>query len=107
MDNILIEEIIDKLNNLGNEKNNDEFINNYEIAKKDIEEIDSILEKENEFINSNLSLQELFNMLESYKELINNEHELNIFILKKILDLTEILENKLEENEKLNITNIN
>ena len=107
MDNILIEEIKDKLNNLGNEKNKDEFINNYEIAKKDIEEIDLILEKENEFINSNLSLQELFNMLESYKELINNEHKLNIFILKKILDLTEILENKLEENEKLNITNIN
>lgn len=107
MDNILIEEITDKLNNLGNEKNKDEFIKNYEIAKKDIEEIDSILEKENEFINSNLSLQELFNMLESYKELINNDHELNIFILKKILDLTEILENKLEENEKLNITNIN
>jgi len=107
MDNILIEEITDKLNNLGNEKNKDEFINNYEIAKKDIEEIDLILEKENEFINSNLSLQELFNMLESYKELINNEHKLNIFILKKILDLTEILENKLEENEKLNITNIN
>ena len=26
---------------------------------------------------------------------------------KEILDLTEILENKLEENEKLNITNIN
>jgi len=107
MDNILIEEIIDKLNNLGNEKNKDEFINNYEIAKNDIEEIDLILERENEFINSNLSLQELFNMLESYKELINNEHELNILILKKILDLTEILENKLEENEKLNITNIN
>jgi hypothetical protein len=107
MDNILIEEITNKLNNLGNEKNKVEFIKNYEIAKKDIEEIDLILEKENEFINSNLSLQELFNMLESYKELINNEHELNIFILKKILDLTEILENKLEENEKLNITNIN
>ena len=44
-------------------------------------------------------------MLESYKDLINNEDELNIIIFKRIMDIIEIIENKLEEND-LNVSKI-
>ena len=98
MENILINESIEKINDLSNEKNKDIFIKNYELIKKDIENIDMILDKDNEFIKSKLSIEKLFEMLESYKEIINNPNELNIIIFKKIMDLIEIIENKLEKS---------
>lgn len=106
MDKIYINDIIEKLNSVGTENNKDEFIRNFDSTKKEINEIDKFLENKNEFEDSNLNIQDLFNMLESYKDIINNENNLNIIIFKKILDLIECLEIKLEENNKLNITNI-
>lgn len=105
VDKIYIGDLITKLENLGKEKEKNDFIKNYAQLKHQIEKTDSILNdiNNNTDINySNYSIQELFNIIESNSDILSNPNNLDIFELKKFIKISKILENKLE-SESINI----
>ena len=99
--NILINKLINDINYLGTDKNKNEFIENYSIIKDKINKTDLILDSKNN-IDSNLSIQELFNIIEKNKDKILNSEELDINTLKYLSDVIEILDNKIN-NESIEI----
>lgn len=104
--NISLENIINKINQLGKENDKNDFIKNYQEVKSKISIIDNILENKNE-INKNLSIDELFVMLEKYNDFLEKSDEylnLDIIDFKKVKDIIELIEIKL--NEKMNVIEI-
>lgn len=103
-DDIYIENFINKVNTLGNENNKTLFIENYNNIKNQISNIDIILDK-NSTIDNNLDIKTLFEMLNKYTDTIN-EDDIKITDYKNILDLVNLIENKIK-NENINIKEIN
>ena len=114
---IYISTLINNLENLGGEKEKEEFIKSYAKLKEQIEITDNILgssgssesseSSDNSDANSNVnpnsqSIQELFNILESNSQFILNTKKLETSKLKTLLKITKILEEKLN-TETINI----
>ena len=102
-----INDIITNLEKIGNEKKKDEFIKNYSNLKNQIEETDKLLSDneetkvlEEEYKSQNIN--ELFNILEENSDFILNHEKLETFKLKKLLMISKILEDKIN-NENINI----
>ena len=92
---------------LGTEKEKDEFIKNYGRLKEEIENTDKILSDAKDTENleakySNLTIGELFNLIEINSEYLKNPEKLQTYKFKQLLIITKILENKLN-NETINI----
>lgn len=92
---------------LGSEKEKDEFIKNYGRLKEEIENTDKILSDAKDTENleakySNLTIGELFNLIEINSEYLKNPEKLQTYKFKQLLIITKILENKLN-NETMNI----
>ena len=97
--NINIEETIDLISNLSNEKNKDNFILNVTKAKENIKIIDSVLESDSEL--NEMPIDKLFEMLQKYNHYIENDSSIDITSFKKIKDIVEQIEKKLDD--KVNI----
>ncbi len=98
--NILIDETVDLINNLSNEKNKEIFANNVSKAKENIKIIDNVLEKKSELIEE-LPIDKLFEMLQEYNEYIESDLSIDVENFKKIRDIVELIEKKLDN--KINI----
>jgi len=98
---IKINSLIENLKNLNKEKKKEDFIKNYSEYKNIIKNIDSILENKNE-IDDNLTIDELFTIIEKNKNNLLNTDNLDVKTLKYLSDIISILENKLN-NEKIEI----
>lgn len=91
---IYIMNLISKLDNLGGEKDKDDFVKNYSKLKEQIEKIDLILANNDQDYNA-YNIQELFNILESNSELIAKPEKLDIHTLKILMKVSKILEDRL------------
>ncbi len=98
--NILIDETVDLINNLSNEKNKEIFSNNVSKAKENIKIIDSVLDKKSELIEE-LPIDKLFEMLQEYNEYIESDLSIDVENFKKIRDIVELIEKKLDN--KINV----
>ncbi len=95
--NILLDDTIEKINNLSNEKNKNTFVKNFNEIKNSISKIDKILEEKSE-INENTPIDKLFDMLENYKQFVENDNNcMDIVSFKKIKDITELIEKKIND----------
>lgn len=92
---IYIMDLISKLDNLGGEKDKDDFIKNYSHLKEQIEKTDFILANNDDHDYNTYNIQELFNILESNSELISKPEKLDIYTLKILAKISKILEDKL------------
>lgn len=99
---IYIMDLISQLDNLGGEKDKDEFIKNYSKLKEQIEKTDFILSNNDDQDYSTYNIQELFNILESNSKLISKPDKLDIQTLKTLIKISKILEDKLSV-ETMNI----
>lgn len=99
---IYIMDLISKLDNLGGEKDKDDFIKNYSNLKEQIQKTDFILGNNDDQDYKSYNIQELFNILESNSELISKPEKIDVQTLKTLIQISKILEDKLEL-EKLNI----
>jgi hypothetical protein len=101
---IYISNLINDLENLGGEKNKDEFIKNYAKLKEQIKITDNILNltdnTEPDYIT--YPIQELFAILESNSQFISNPDKLETSMLRTLLKISKILEEKLN-TETINI----
>ncbi len=106
MSNIIInlDETISKINNLTNEQDKKTFEKNFIESKESIKIIDTVLEKKSE-IPEELSIDQLFDLLGEYNDYVENDKSINIIDFKKIKDIVELLEKKLNES-KINIIEI-
>ena len=98
------------LENLGIEKDKEEFIKNYANLKEQIEQTDKILEddlsnQDNQINYGEMNLNELFQILEDNSDLINNIEILETSKLKILSTVSKIIEEKIH-NETINIINI-
>jgi hypothetical protein len=98
--NIFIDETVDLINNLSNEKNKETFSNNVSKAKENIKIIDSVLDKKSELIEE-LPIDKLFEMLQEYNEYIESDLSIDVENFKKIRDIVELIEKKLDN--KINV----
>ncbi len=98
--NINIDDTISMINNLSNEKNKENFSDNVSKAKEKIKIIDNILNSKSELIEE-LPIDKLFEMLQEYNHYIDNDSSIDIVSFKKIKDLVELIEKKLDD--KINI----
>ncbi len=96
---IYIETLITKINNLGNESNKTEFIENYNNVKEEINKIDDIINKVPEIDNA-LDIQDLFKMLNEYTDIINQDN-IKLKDYKNIMDLVTLIDNKLNNEKKV------
>lgn len=101
---INIIDLISQLDNLGKEKDKNDFIKNYTVLKDKIEKTDNILDQndENENTYNLYNIQELFDILESNSEFVSNPEKLDVSKLKMLLKISKILEDKLG-TETMNI----
>jgi hypothetical protein len=105
IESINITSIINKINMLSSEKNKNIFVENYNEVKSKINIIDKVLEKESS-IDKNLSIDKLFEMLKEYNDIIENEEQdMDINEFKKMKDIIELVEIKLN-NSGMDITEI-
>ena len=128
-----IHKLIDDLQNIGDEKNKEDFIKNYSKIKEQIKIVDNMLfnngennkynesneseeteeseesDKNNESIkNDNLkskTINELLSVLEYNEDKIFNYSNLNIGELKSLMEICDILEKKIND-ETINIIEI-
>lgn len=101
---IFITDLTFKIENLGKEKDKNDFIKNYAKLKEQIEKTDNIIDTDfnmSEKYNS-YNIQELFEILESNSELIYNPDKLDVDTFKMLLNVSSILEEKLN-TESMNI----
>lgn len=101
---IYIMDLIKDLENLGGEKEKDDFIKNYARLKEQIELTDNILNSKDLKYNdiSSLTIPELFNILELNSQYILNPEKLETSKLKYLLEISNFLEEKLN-TETMNI----
>ena len=120
---ININKLIDDLENIGNEKNKEEFIKNYSKIKEQLKIVDTILfnthnnkndnESDNESDNNNeinneyesKNISELLSVLETNEDKIFNSSNLNVGELKTLMKICNVLEKKIN-NETMNIIEI-
>ena len=95
IEKIYIMNLISQLDNLGGEKDKDDFIKNYSKLKEKIDITDLILANDDEKDYNTYNIQELFNILESNSELISKPDKLDVQTLKLLTKITKILEDKL------------
>jgi len=96
---IIFEEVINKINNLGKESDKNDFILNFNQVKSHIVTIDKVLEQENN-LNPNTPIDKLFEMLELYQGILNDKDEkeqLDIDKFKNIKNIVELIEKKLQD----------
>lgn len=101
---ICVLDLISQIENLNkNQMEKEEFIKNYAKVKDHIEFVDGYLNltdsDEQSHIN-NLSIQELYGILENYSQQILNPEKLNVMELKYLLEISNLLDEKIN-NEKL------
>ncbi len=101
-ENIILDNFINKVNKIGDEKEKNEFILSYNKYKEEFNKIDEILNQESD-INDKLTIQELLNMIKEYENMDISIENINVLSLKKINDILEIINNKInEENLEIN-----
>ncbi len=101
-ENIILDNFINKVNKIGDEKEKNEFILTYNKYKEEFNKIDEILNQESD-INDKLTIQELLNMIKEYENMDISIENINVLSLKKINDILEIINNKInEENLEIN-----
>ena len=96
-------DLVLQLENLGSEKEKDEFIKNYGRLKEQIELTDLALSDSPEsekFIKKyeNMSVGKLFELMEKNSEFIANPKNLSIWRFKQLLIISKVLEQKLDAN---------
>jgi hypothetical protein len=101
---INLDETINMINNLTKENDKKTYMDNLSEVNDRIKLIDDILEKKSE-LTEELSIDKLFEMLEKYQNYIDNDVSINVLEFKKIKDIVELLEKKLNDN-KVEITEI-
>lgn len=95
-----IKKLLVELENIGNEKEKEEFIKNYSRIKEKINITDGILLDNN---NNNIevhklySIDELFDILETNENKIFDSVVLTINELKSLSDICDLLENKINK----------
>ena len=97
--NTKINDLERKINRMTNKENNDskkEFIEKYDRYTKIFEEIDRIMEEKND-IDKNINIQELFKMLIEFNDTIENYDDLTVEQLKKLKNIIEMIEFKLDK----------
>lgn len=99
---IYIDEVINKINMLGNEKNKNNFILNYNGIQSQLNIIDEILDSKNE-LDESLQIDDLFNLLETYSKYIESNIQIDIIQFKKLKNLTELIERKLSSSNSFQI----
>jgi len=103
---IKIINLINKIENLSLESNKDDFIKNYSVIKEEIEIVDKKLSENSENNNySNIDINELYDILQSKINIIENPENMDIESLKKLSEIIKIIEEKIH-NETLDIINI-
>lgn len=104
---IPIIQLINNLNGLGLEKEKNSFIQNYGFLKEQIELTDKILEQtnSNQTDLANMEISELFQILESNKDLLYSPDKLDVQTFKLLMDITKILEEQLH-NSTLNVIDV-
>lgn len=95
--------LVSQLENLGLEKEKDEFIKNYGNLKEQIEITDLILSDSVESIKifkkyEKMNINELFDLLEKNNEFIINPKNLTSWRFKHLLIISKVLEQKLDKN---------
>jgi hypothetical protein len=96
LENTSIDELCNNVNNLTKKDNKLEFIKSYVKYKEELEQVDKFLKNGSE-INSELTIQELFNMIQEYEN--NLAKEMSISKFKRLKDIIELLELKLSTEE--------
>jgi molecular chaperone GrpE (heat shock protein) len=97
--NTRINDLERKINRMTNKENNDskkEFIEKYERYTKIFEEIDRKMEEDND-IDKNINIQELFKMLMEFNDNIENYDDMTVEQLKKLKNIIEMIDYKLEK----------
>ncbi len=97
--NTRINDLERKINRMTNKENNDskkEFIEKYERYTKIFEEIDRKMEEDND-IDKNINIQELFKMLMEFNGNIENYDDMTVEQLKKLKNIIEMIDYKLEK----------
>lgn len=106
--NINIKKLLNDLENISNEIEKEEFIKNYSRINEEIKIIDSILNN-NDLKNYNeyedKSINELFTVLENNQNKIFDNEILTIEELKLLIDISNVLENKIN-NDTMSIIEI-
>jgi hypothetical protein len=103
-ENIILNEFINKINFINDEKDKNEFILTYNKLKDEFNKIDEIINKESE-IDEKLTIQELLNMIKEYENTNINSTVENIDVVnfKKLNDIIELINIKInEENMEIN-----
>jgi hypothetical protein len=100
---IILETVITKINQLGKENDKNDFISNFNEVKNTIIKIEDILEKPND-ISPETPLNKLFELLSEFDGLLDKS-DLDIKTFKKIKNIVELIEKKLEES-KVNLIEI-
>lgn len=100
---IFINELSEQIIQLTKEDNKNDFIKNYNEYHKKIKKVDDILFTVNN-IDSTLDIKILFEMLNEYGDLINQD-DISVQDYKNINDLVTIIESKLK-NENISIKEI-
>jgi len=95
--------LVTQLENLGSEKEKDEFIKNYGNLKEQIEITDLILSDSAEATEifkkyEKMNINELFNLLEKNNEFIINPKNLTSWRFKHLLIISKVLEQKLDKS---------
>ena len=96
-----IKKLLIELENIGSEKEKEEFIKNYSRIKEEIKITDNIL-NDNNIKNINefesKTINELFQQLEQNENKIFNNDKLIIEELKSLMDICEVLEKKINDD---------
>lgn len=94
-----MKKLLKELDKIGDEKQKEDFILNYSRINEEIKIVDKILNESNDKKIKdfeNYSINELFSMLENNENKIFEDAELNIGDFKMLIDICNILENKIE-----------
>jgi hypothetical protein len=101
MMSIDIKKLLSELENIGSEKEKDDFIKNYSKIREQIKFVDSILNDDN-ICNPNefesKSISELFEMIELGENKIFDSDNLSIGELKYLISVCEVLEKKINDD---------
>lgn len=96
---IIFDQVINKINHLGKESDKNDFILNFNQVKSHIVLIDKVLEQDN-ILDPNTPIDKLFQMLELYGGILDSKDEkeqLNIDNFKNIKNIVELIEKKLQD----------
>ena len=96
-----IKKLLINLKNIGNEGEKEEFIKNYSRIKQEIITVDNILNNsDTQNINEldSKSVSELFELLQNNDDKIFNNDTLSVEELKLLIDICNILENKINDD---------